>query len=108
MYVVVQHKFKDPQRAFSRGERLIKNEGAPTGVQGLQFYPARDGSGATCLWEADSLQDVQGSPRPQNGKGTRWSKDLMIASGEGSRAAWWYRLSGDARVKHSRTQGNPR
>jgi hypothetical protein len=60
MYVVVQHKFRDPQAAFSRGERLIKNEGAPDGVRGLQFYPAKDGSGATCLWEADSVEDVQG------------------------------------------------
>ena len=60
MYVVVQHTFKDPQTAFSRGERLIRNEGTPTGVRGLQFYPARDGSGATCLWEADSVVDVQG------------------------------------------------
>jgi hypothetical protein len=60
MYVVVQHDFSDPQAAFSRGERLIKNEGAPTGVRGLQFYPAKDGSGATCLWEADSVEDVQG------------------------------------------------
>jgi hypothetical protein len=59
MYVVVQHSFKDPQTAFARGERLIKNEGAPAGVRGLQFYPARDGSGATCLWEADSVEDVQ-------------------------------------------------
>ena len=59
MYVVVQHSFKDPQAAFSRGQRLIKNEGAPTGVRGLQFYPARNGSGATCLWEADSVEDVQ-------------------------------------------------
>ena len=60
MYVVVLHKFKDPEAAFSRGERLIKNEGAPTGVQGLQFYPAKDGTGATCLWQADSVEDVQG------------------------------------------------
>jgi hypothetical protein len=60
MYVVVQHRFKDAQTAFSRGERLIKNEGAPAGVRGLQFYPARNGSGATCLWEADSVEDVQG------------------------------------------------
>jgi hypothetical protein len=59
MYVVAQHTFKDPQTAFSRGERLIKNEGVPTGVRGLQFYPAVDGSGATCLWEAESVADVQ-------------------------------------------------
>jgi hypothetical protein len=60
MYVVVQHTFKEPQTAVSRGERLIKNEGVPTGVRGLQFYPAKDGSGATCLWEAESVEDVQG------------------------------------------------
>jgi hypothetical protein len=59
MYVVVQHTFTDPPSAFSRGERLIKNSGAPTGVRGLQFYPATDGSGATCLWEADSVEAVQ-------------------------------------------------
>jgi hypothetical protein len=60
MYVVVQHNFSDPETAFSRGERLIRNEDAPAGVRGLQFYPAKDGSGATCLWQADSVEDVQG------------------------------------------------
>jgi hypothetical protein len=59
MYVVVQHEFKDPQTAFARGERLIKNEGAPHGVTGLQFYPSTDGSRATCLWESDSVDAVQ-------------------------------------------------
>jgi hypothetical protein len=59
MYVVVQHRFKNPQVAFSRGQRLIRNEGAPTGVRGLQFYPSRDGSAATCLWEAPSVDAVQ-------------------------------------------------
>jgi hypothetical protein len=59
MYVVVQHRFRNPQIAFSRGEKLIKNEGAPTGVRGLQFYPSRDGSVATCLWEAPSVESVQ-------------------------------------------------
>jgi hypothetical protein len=59
MYVVVQHQIRDPKVAFSRGEKLIKNEGAPTGVRGLQFYPSRDGSAVTCLWEAPSVQAVQ-------------------------------------------------
>lgn len=59
MYVVVQHRIKNPQIAFSRGERLINNEGAPTGVRGLQFYPSRDGSAVTCLWEAPSVESVQ-------------------------------------------------
>jgi len=59
MYVEVIHRFTDPQTAFARGERLIKNEGAPEGVRGLQFYPAKDGSMATCLWEAPSVSAVQ-------------------------------------------------
>ena len=59
MYVVVQHTFLNPPDAFSRGEKLIKNEEAPDGTTGLQFYPARDGSGATCLWESISVADVQ-------------------------------------------------
>ncbi|CAH0201084.1 hypothetical protein SRABI26_01919 [Arthrobacter sp. Bi26] len=25
----------------------------------LQFYPARDGTGATCLWEAPSVEAIQ-------------------------------------------------
>jgi hypothetical protein len=45
--------------AFSRGEKLIKNEGAPAGARGLQFYPSTDGSAVTCLWEADSVEDIQ-------------------------------------------------
>ena len=59
MYVVVQHRINNPQIAFSRGERLVKNEGAPIGVRGLQFYPSRDGSAVTCLWEAPSVEVVQ-------------------------------------------------
>jgi hypothetical protein len=59
MYVVVQHTIKDPQVAFERGERLVKNEGAPAGAVGLQFFPAQDGSAVTCLWEAPSVEAIQ-------------------------------------------------
>lgn len=60
MYVGVIHRFTDPEQAFARGERLVRNEGAPEGVRGLQFYPATDGSTAICLWEAPSVPSVQG------------------------------------------------
>jgi hypothetical protein len=59
MYVVVQHRITEPQVAFARGEKLVKNEGAPAGVRGLQFYPATDGSAVTCLWEAPSVDVIQ-------------------------------------------------
>ena len=60
MYVIVQHTIKNPQTAFSRGEKLIRNEGAPRGVRGLQFYPSTDRSFVTCLWEAESVEAIQG------------------------------------------------
>ena len=59
MYVAVLHQFQDPPTAFARGEKLIKNEGAPAGACVLQFYPSTDGSMATCLWESDSVQAIQ-------------------------------------------------
>src|SRR6186997_1953623 len=59
MYVVVQHEIKNPPVALSRGEKLMKNAGAPAGVRVLQFYPSRDRSAVTCLWEAPSMGLVQ-------------------------------------------------
>ncbi len=59
MYVIVQHQIKDPQAAFSRGEKLMTGEGAPAGVRVLQFYPSSDGSAVTCLWEAGTVESVQ-------------------------------------------------
>src|SRR5678815_970112 len=59
MYVVVEHQIRNPQVAFTRGEKLMKNEGAPSGVKVLQFYPSRDQSRVTCLWEAGSVAAVQ-------------------------------------------------
>ena len=58
MYVVVQHHFNDPAVAFARGERLINNDGAPAGVR-VCSYPSRDGTVATCLWEALLVKAVQ-------------------------------------------------
>ena len=59
MYVIVQHEIKNPQVAFSRGEKLVTGNGAPAGVRVLQFYPSSDASAVTCLWEADTVKSVQ-------------------------------------------------
>ena len=59
MYVIVLHRFVDPPTAFVRGEKLVMNEDAPPGVRGLQFYPATDGTMATCLWESGSVESIQ-------------------------------------------------
>ena len=59
MYVVVQHTFLDAPTAATRGMKLIKGQDAPDGTTVLQFYPSRDMSGAACLWESNSVADVQ-------------------------------------------------
>jgi hypothetical protein len=59
MYVILQHQIKNPQTAFSRGEKLMKNDGAPAGVRVLQFYPSRDGTHVSCLWEAPTVASVE-------------------------------------------------
>lgn len=59
MFVIVWHEFVDPPKAFERGERLKRGEGAPAGTRVLQFYPATDGRAATCLWQSESVDDVQ-------------------------------------------------
>lgn len=58
MYVAAIHTIHDPATAFPRGERLLRGEGAPAGARVLQFYPARDGSAVTCLWEAGSVAEI--------------------------------------------------
>ena len=59
MFVVVQHTLTDPASAFERGERLQRGEGAPRGTRVLQFLPSAGGRLVTCLWESDSVADVQ-------------------------------------------------
>ena len=59
MLVVVQHTLTNPPVAFARGERLQCGEGAPDGTRVLQFLPSADGKLVTCLWESDSVDDVQ-------------------------------------------------
>jgi hypothetical protein len=59
MYVVVHHHIKNPETAFTRGQRLIAGDGAPETVKVLQFYPSQDLTEVTCLWESDTVESVQ-------------------------------------------------
>ena len=60
MYVIVHHRFSDPPTALAARREVIKNQDVPAGTRGLQFYPNRNGSEAVCLWESESVADVQG------------------------------------------------
>lgn len=59
MYIVARHQIKNAETAFQRGQQLISGEGAPEGVKVLQFYPSQDRTEVTCLWESDSVTQVQ-------------------------------------------------
>ena len=50
---------RTPRPRFPRGQRLISGEGAPEQVKVLQFYPSKDLTEVTCLWESDSVESVQ-------------------------------------------------
>ncbi len=58
MYVVARHRIKDPERFFAVSQAAA--EKAPEGVYGRQFCPSRDRTQAVCLWEAGSLEAVEG------------------------------------------------
>ena len=82
MYVVVYHQFKNPPEAFARGDKLIKNEGAPVGARGLQFYPSSDGSSASCLWEANTVEEIQSyvdSTLGDSSENTCWEVNAEMA-----------------------------
>ena len=57
MYIVVQHRVRDPQ-AFLSGIQASQ-AGLPAGVNPLQVLPNADGTSVTCLWQAGSLEAVR-------------------------------------------------
>ncbi|MDP8931566.1 MAG: hypothetical protein M3O70_24110 [Actinomycetota bacterium] len=56
MYVVVQHKIKDPANFFERGQRCVPN--APRTLRAHQYLPAQDATAAICLWEGPSVDAI--------------------------------------------------
>ena len=59
MYVVVLHRITNRRGGVFARREAHEERGAPAGVRVLQFYPSRDRSAVTCLWEAPSVDVVQ-------------------------------------------------
>jgi hypothetical protein len=57
MYVVVQHRVKDPEFFFADVPAIAQN--APPGVHPRMFCPSQDQTAAVCLWQADSIDAVR-------------------------------------------------
>jgi hypothetical protein len=56
MYVLVHHDIHQPLRFWSTADQILA---MPVGLQLHHALPARDGTRATCLWEADSVGAVR-------------------------------------------------
>lgn len=62
MYVLVHHDIHDPHRFFAVAEEATPN--LPPELTLHHTIPARDGSFATCLWEAESVEAVRSFLEP--------------------------------------------
>ena len=60
MYVVTQHQITDPETFW---EAALAAE-IPGHLKLLQILPNEEGSQAVCLWEADSVSDVEAFMEP--------------------------------------------
>ena len=57
MYVLVHHTIHDPDRYWGTVQEATPK--IPPALKLHQCIPARDGSRATCLWEAESIESVE-------------------------------------------------
>jgi hypothetical protein len=60
VYVLVHHEIRDPDRFWS----IVQRADVPAEMKLHHTFPARDGSRATCLWEAESVDAVRDLVEP--------------------------------------------
>ncbi len=58
MHIVVEHRITDPEKFASMDAEAVAG-GGPAGTQLRQFLPPKDGSVATCVWQADSIDNLR-------------------------------------------------
>jgi hypothetical protein len=58
MHIVVEHRIIDLDKFSTMDAAEVAGGGGP-GFKLRQFLPPQDGSIATCLWEADSVDSLQ-------------------------------------------------
>jgi hypothetical protein len=57
MLVIAHHNINNPEGFWSAASEVTKN--LPGTLKLLGVYPATDAKTGTCLWQADSVQEVQ-------------------------------------------------
>ncbi len=69
MYIIVQHQISDPSTFWGTAQEALGN--LPAGVRIIESFPNADGSKATCLWEADSVETLRNYIDSQVGQVSR-------------------------------------
>ena len=58
MLVIAQHtKITDPQAFWAKAQSVVG--ATPAGTRVLSVFPSQDGKTGTCIWEADSADQLQ-------------------------------------------------
>ena len=57
MLIIAHHNVTDPEGFWNAAEQVTKNLPANLKLHGV--YPATDGKTGTCLWEAQTVEEVQ-------------------------------------------------
>jgi len=57
MYIVVQHRFREPRTAWASAQQGLAN--LPAGLTLHHPFPTKDGSLVVCVWEAGSVAQVR-------------------------------------------------
>jgi len=57
MLVIAHHNISDPENFWAGAKELTKTLPENLKIHGI--YPAMDAKTGTCLWQADSVEDVQ-------------------------------------------------
>lgn len=56
MKIGVIHDVDDPDAFVDRGQTMLSD--VPDGIESRQFCPAEDWTAATCVWEAESVDQL--------------------------------------------------
>lgn len=64
MYVLVHHQIHDPKRFWSMADEVLN---MPADLKLHHAIPAKNGTRATCLWEAESVDAVRSFLEPMLG-----------------------------------------
>lgn len=69
MYVLVHHSVTDPATFWTTAQAALPN--IPAGLTLHHTISARDGSRATCVWEAESVDAVRAFLEPALGSSSK-------------------------------------